>query len=99
MDESREIRTDPRPQLLSIVTPVFREGAQLAGFLSAVRSAAEQCSLAYELLEIEATGDKARAGKLLDTYGKSTPEMDAVNARLKDIPVDIAPIYVEAGEK
>jgi hypothetical protein len=56
-------------------------------------------SLAYELLEIEATGDKARARKLLDTYGKSTPEMDAVNARLKDIPVDIAPIYVAAGEK
>ena len=56
-------------------------------------------TLAYELLEIEATGDKARARKLLDTYGKSTPEMDAVNARLKDIPVDIAPIYVAAGEK
>lgn len=55
--------------------------------------------LAHELLEIEATGDKARARKLLDTYGKSTPEMDAVNARLKDIPVDIAPIYVAAGEK
>ncbi len=56
-------------------------------------------SLAHELLMIEATGDFARARKLLDTYGRSNPEMDAVNARLKDIPVDIAPIYVAAGEK
>src|SRR4029450_9125519 len=53
MDESREIRTDPRPPLLSIVMPVFREGAQLVAFLSAVRSAAEQCNLPYELLLVD----------------------------------------------
>jgi polyisoprenyl-phosphate glycosyltransferase len=53
MDESREIRTDPRPPLLSIVLPVFREGAQLASFLSEVRSAAEQSNLPYELLLID----------------------------------------------
>ncbi len=56
-------------------------------------------SLANELLMIEATGDFARAEKLLATYGKLTPEMERVNARLKDIPVDIAPVYVAAGEK
>ena len=56
-------------------------------------------SLAEELLMIEATGDAARARKLLADYGKSTPEIDAVNARLKDIPVDIAPVFVAAGEK
>ena len=50
-------------------------------------------------LMIEAGGDYVRARKLLETYGKSNPEMDAVNARLKDIPVDIAPVYVAAGEK
>lgn len=33
--------------------PVFREGAQLAGFLSQVRNAAEQCDLAYELLVVD----------------------------------------------
>jgi polyisoprenyl-phosphate glycosyltransferase len=33
--------------------PVFREGAQLAGFLSAVRSAAQQCNLPYELLLVD----------------------------------------------
>jgi len=56
-------------------------------------------SLAEELLMIEATGDAGRARKLLTGYGRSTPEIDAVNARLKDIPVDIAPVYVAAGEK
>src|SRR4029450_9396710 len=53
MDESREIRTDTKPPLLSIVMPVFREGAQLASFLSAVRSATEQCNLSYELLLVD----------------------------------------------
>ncbi len=67
-----------------VAVPKFRE---------AVRS------LARELLMIEATGDLPRAERLLSTYMKSTPEMEAVNARLKDIPVDIAPVYVAAGEK
>ena len=56
-------------------------------------------SLANELLMIEATGDFARAQKLLSAYGKLTPEMERINVRLKDIPVDIAPVYVAAGEK
>jgi peptidase M49-like protein len=66
-----------------VAVPKFRE---------AVRT------LARELLMIEATGDLPGAEKLLATYMSSTPEMDAVNARLKDIPVDIAPVYVAAGE-
>jgi hypothetical protein len=56
-------------------------------------------TLANELLMIEAGGDYVRARKLLETYGRSNPEMDAVSVRLKDIPVDIAPVYVAAGEK
>ena len=56
-------------------------------------------SLAQELLMIEATGDFARARKLLAGYGKLTPEMERINAGLKNIPVDIAPVYVAAGEK
>ena len=67
-----------------VATPKYRE---------AVRS------LANELLMIEATGDFARAEKLLAAYGKLTPEMERINARLKDIPVDIAPVYPAAGEK
>lgn len=56
-------------------------------------------SLAAELLEIEATGDFARASRLLDRYGKSTPEIQTTIARLKDIPVDITPVFAAAGEK
>jgi len=56
-------------------------------------------SLANELLMIEATGDYARAQRLLEKYGKATPEMASVNARLTDIPVDIAPVFAAAGER
>lgn len=55
-------------------------------------------SLATELLTIEATGDLARSQRLLDKYGISTPEMQSVIAKLKDIPVDITPVYPAAGE-
>jgi hypothetical protein len=56
-------------------------------------------SLANELLEIEATGDLGRAGKLLDRYAKPTPEIQSTVARLADVPVDIAPVFSAAGEK
>ena len=55
--------------------------------------------LATELLTIEATGDYARAKALLDKYGLETPEMKTVTATLKDIPVDITPVFPAAGEK
>jgi hypothetical protein len=55
--------------------------------------------LAAELLTIEATGDFNRASALLEKYGKETPEMRAVTATLKDIPVDIWPVFPAAGEK
>ena len=64
-----------------------------AKFREAVRSLAEQ------LLVIEATGDFARGKKLLDHYAKSTPEIEKVIGLLKDIPVDITPVFVAAGEK
>jgi hypothetical protein len=55
-------------------------------------------TLAAELLEIEATGDLARAQRLLDRYGKATAEIRATIDRLTDIPVDIAPVFLAAGE-
>ena len=63
------------------------------------KSHAATKSLAEELLLIEATGDYARAKRLLDKYGVSTPEIEGIIARLTDIPVDIAPVFVAAGEK
>jgi hypothetical protein len=56
-------------------------------------------TLATELLTIEATGDFARAQRLLDKYGVSNPEIESVTAKLKDIPVDITPVFPAAGEK
>lgn len=87
MDNSREIRPHPAPPLLSIVMPVFREGAQLTGFLSAVRSAAEQCNLPYELVLVDdgspddtwqaieaeiASGRSLRALRLSRNFGKES---------------------------
>ncbi|HJQ37527.1 MAG TPA: peptidase [Thermoanaerobaculia bacterium] len=56
-------------------------------------------TLATELLTIEATGDFARAQRLLDKYGVSNPEIASVVEKLKDIPVDINPVFAGAGEK
>jgi hypothetical protein len=56
-------------------------------------------SLSTELLTIEATGDYDRANRLLEKYGRATPEIDAINARLGDIPVDITPVFTAAGER
>jgi hypothetical protein len=76
-----------------VAAPDGRFRVVTAKFREAVRS------LANELLMIEATGDFGRAQKLVVAYGKLTPEMERINARLKDIPVDISPVYVAAGEK
>lgn len=56
-------------------------------------------SLATELLMLQATGDRARAQRLLTKYGVSTPEIESVVSRLKDIPVDIRPVFPAAGEE
>lgn len=56
-------------------------------------------TLSTELLTIEATGDYARANALLEKYAKVTPEIEQINARLNDIPVDITPVFTGAGEK
>ncbi|MEO8430700.1 MAG: peptidase [Acidobacteriota bacterium] len=55
-------------------------------------------SLAEELLMIEATGDFERAKRLLEKYGKSNAEIERVNGGLKDIPVDIKPVFAAARE-
>ena len=56
-------------------------------------------ALATELLTIEATGDYNRAAALLAKYGHATPETDAVNRGLADIPIDFTPVFPAAGEK
>jgi len=45
--------TEATQSLLSVVMPVFREGAHLPAFLATVRTALEQCNLAYELVLVD----------------------------------------------
>src|ERR1043165_508094 len=39
--------------LLSVVMPLFREGAHLAAFLATVRSSLEQCDLPHEVVLVD----------------------------------------------
>jgi hypothetical protein len=48
---------------------------------------------------LQATGDYARAQRLLNKYGVSTPEIEATTKKLTDIPVDITPVFPAAGEQ
>ncbi|NOZ12377.1 MAG: peptidase [Acidobacteria bacterium] len=51
--------------------------------------------LAGELLTIQATGDYARAKQFVHTYRVIRPEMKQALDKLKDIPVDIRPVFPE----
>jgi hypothetical protein len=50
-------------------------------------------SLARELLEQEATGDRARTDAWFKKYGEMPPELAAQLAKTSDIPVDIDPQF------
>ncbi|MGH9720696.1 MAG: Zn-dependent hydrolase, partial [Bryobacteraceae bacterium] len=49
--------------------------------------------LAKELLEIEATGDRARAEAWFAKYGKMPPELRTALSGAAEIPVDIMPLF------
>jgi hypothetical protein len=80
-----------REAIIPVANGRFR--VDMEKFPEAVRT------LAHELLMIEATGDYARAQRLLESHGRGTPEIEGVIAALRDIPVDITPVYVAAGER
>ena len=50
-------------------------------------------SLAKELLEIEATGDRARAENWFKKYDTMPAELKSALAAAKDLPVDIDPVF------
>lgn len=50
-------------------------------------------ALAKELLEIEATGDAARMERWFAKYRSEPPELREALASVKDIPVDIDPVF------
>ncbi|MGH9699077.1 MAG: Zn-dependent hydrolase [Candidatus Acidiferrales bacterium] len=57
------------------------------------RMPAAIASLAKELLEQEATGDRARTEAWFKKYAVMPPDLAALLARQKDIPVDIDPVF------
>jgi polyisoprenyl-phosphate glycosyltransferase len=59
--------------LLSVVIPVFREGAQLSSFLAVVRSSLSQCNLPYELVLVD-------DGSPDDTWRVITAETESCQA-------------------
>jgi hypothetical protein len=50
-------------------------------------------ALAKELLEQEATGDRARSEAWFGKYAVVPPELQAALDKVSDIPVDVEPIY------
>jgi hypothetical protein len=54
--------------------------------------------LDHELLTLEATGDYARAKKMLDELGVVRPDMQKALNALSGIPVDIQPVFVTANQ-
>src|ERR1043166_9070922 len=65
-------------------------GVDFAKIKGAVRD------LVHDLLTIEATGDYARAKKMLDELGVLRPPMAHALDQLKDIPTDIEPVRARA---
>ena len=65
--------TEVNGPALSVVIPVFREGAQLSSFLAAVRSSLSQCNLPYELVLVD-------DGSPDDTWRVLTAEAESCQA-------------------
>jgi glycosyltransferase involved in cell wall biosynthesis len=53
MEGLSKTSTEMNQPLLSVVIPVFREGAQLSSFLATVRGFLNQCNLSYELVLVD----------------------------------------------
>ncbi|HOJ38180.1 MAG TPA: peptidase [Ignavibacteriales bacterium] len=49
--------------------------------------------LAKELLEIQATGDYARAKKLIEKYGKESEPLKVIRKKMVELPIDIKPVF------
>ncbi len=49
--------------------------------------------LTHEILSVEAEGNYAKAKEILEKYGVIRPEMQQALDRLKDVPVDIEPVF------
>jgi len=67
-------------------------GVDMAKIKPAVRK------LTGDIMTLQAEGNYTGAKAMLEQYGVIRPELQAVLARLTDIPVDIAPSFVDVGK-
>jgi polyisoprenyl-phosphate glycosyltransferase len=77
MEESEPPNTQTSHRFLSVVMPVFSEGAQLSSFLTAVRSSLSQCNLAYELVIVD-DGSPDDTWRIITTEATSSLEIRAL---------------------
>ena len=62
-------------------------------FIDYARMPQAIAAVAKELLEIEATGDRARAEGWFNQYDRMPAELKAALGRVSDVPVDIEPVF------
>jgi hypothetical protein len=72
---------------------IYRDSPSGLYFIRFERMAAAIASLAKELLEQEATGDRARTETWFKKYAVMPPELSTALARAADIPVDVDPEF------
>jgi hypothetical protein len=70
---------------------IVRSGGKYAVDYARIPAAMAQVS--KELLEIEATGNRARAEAWFNRYDKMPPDLAQTLKSAKDVPVDIEPIF------
>ena len=78
-------------------TIVWDAGARRYG-IDYARMPEAVARLAKELLEIEASGDAARAQRWFEVYRTLPPELDGALKAAADLPVDIDPVFSFADE-
>jgi hypothetical protein len=78
---------------LSEKNAISRDGATGRYKIDFQQMPAAIASLAKELLEIEATGDRARAEAFMNKYDKMPPDLRASLQSVNNVPVDIDPVF------
>ncbi len=78
---------------LSQENAIVREAASGRYSVDHMKIPAAIAKLAKELLEIEAAGDRARAENWFKKYGAMPPELKSALQAVKDVPVDVDPVY------
>jgi len=76
---------------------VWDAGARRYG-IDMARMPGAVARLAKELLETEAAGDAARAGRWFAEYRTLPPELDGALKTAAELPVDIDPVFSFADE-